>query len=147
MQAGAVAASVAFCALAGMAAFNSEINLAGTRVALRPAQSPRQQLATSSAANLYTQDEVDQLVAQRERDVRSAFAIQTEAGGSQIIQAQARRKQIPLKDGALARSNGSGTVRVNQSPRTAPNYTLRPQPNALDDEDEPRLSDLLSQVT
>lgn len=154
MRAGAVAVSVAFCALAGMTAFNSEINLAGTRIALRPAPSPEQappntSLELAGSAGLYTQAEVDQMVAQREQDLRAAFAAQKQAGESAIIQARAPRKQTPLRDSVGARnSNGAMTAgAVTQSPRSAPpSNTSRPQPNVIDDEDEPRLSDLLSQV-
>ncbi len=153
VQVGAVAAALMFCVLASLAVFNSEIRVAGTRIALRPVPAPSEDLIsanrndekTQPSVGLYTKAEVDELVAEHELALRSEFEAQKVSNNVAVLEAKGSRKQNSLR---LRPSNRSATAAGRAQPAQPSPLMAQPRqrPNLLDDEDEPQLSDLLSQV-
>ncbi|MEJ7710788.1 MAG: hypothetical protein WKF84_13195 [Pyrinomonadaceae bacterium] len=152
VQVGAIAATLIFCVLASLAVFNSEIHVANTRIALRPMAVPSEAFISANgnaqkaqpSDGLYTKAEVDALVAEHELALRSAFEAQKISNNVVVVEAKGSRKQDSLRVRPSNRAaDANRALPAQQSPlMTGP----RQQPNLLDDEDEPQLSDLLSQV-
>ncbi len=145
MQAGVALASLVFCALVTLTAFNSEINLGGARLALHSPSAERvveKQVIVDRVVqpeNTFTQAQVDELIKARVQQALGDF----QASNAQVMPVSAR---IKTQRAGRALSSGGNRIASNNEEQTpAPQRRRAPSQFNPDDEDL-QLTDLLSQV-
>lgn len=144
MQTGAVAATLAFCALISLAVFNSEINIGGTRLALSPARDARgvvrsAESNSASPVNFYTKDEVDAMVNARVREVVARLADEG-AGQTEIANETNTTSRATATIARPKRAQALEQVARNDADEPTPDFSRR------QDDDELHLTDLLGEV-
>lgn len=149
MRAGTVAAALVVCALAALAVFNAEVRreddggLAfGTRLRRDEARTAQVQ-AAAPAAKVYTQAELDNLVAERDaalRELEDTRAQLDDSRAANLIAAVETLEPVSASSTDASTPNRSRRERRNVSPANTRQPRLR---NNRDEEYVPRLYDLL----
>jgi hypothetical protein len=151
MRAGMAAAALVVCALAALAVFNAEVSwdkdggLAfSTR--LRSAQQATQTPPAAPAAKVYTQAELDNLFAERDaalRELEDTRAQLDDSRAANLIAAVETLEPVPASSTEGPVSNNSRRERRAVSPANTRRQQQRRLRNDRDEDDVPRLYDLL----
>lgn len=151
LRAGMAAAALAACALVALAVLNAEVRWDGGGLAfstrVRPTETKAAPPAKVSAPGekVYTQAELDKLVAERDAALRELEDTRAQLDDS-------REANLIAAVGTLEPASASGTLstpgnsrragRASPAPRAQP----KRRPDERDEEDVPRLYDLLSEA-
>jgi hypothetical protein len=144
LQAGALAATLAVCALAALTVARAEVRWGADGFALRTgvARGAVERPVATPAANVYTKEQVEALTSERVNHALEAARREWEAqrASEQLAAAekQAEKRDAPRIEVANAKPQ--------PRKRTAPRQTRRSERDLEDDENLPRLSDLLSGI-
>lgn len=148
LRAGMAAAALAVCALVALAAVNAEVRLDGgglafgTRLRSEP-QAP--QVSSAPGGKVYSQAELDKLVAERDAALR-----ELEDTRAQLDDSRAANLIAAVE--TLEPVSASGTISTPGNPRrerrASPAPAMQPKRSRVerDEEDVPRLYDLLSEA-
>jgi hypothetical protein len=146
MRAGMAAAALVLCALAALAIINAEVRWDNGGLAfntrLRSETKAAQTPSDAPVAKVYTQAELDNLVAERDAALRELEDTRTQLDDSRaanLIAAVETLETVPASSTEVSTPNNSRRERRTVSP---PNKRQRLR-NNRDEEDVPRLYDLL----